>query len=128
MGYRAPSYSITGEARWALQILGEVEQRKNVYTLEYAEGVAEDWADLRAYQRARILDSIESQLKHEPTRQTRNKKMLVGLIPPWEHVEPVWELRIDEYRVFYDVDEAASLVIVRAIRHKPSHRTTEEIL
>ena len=45
-----------------------------------------------------------------------------------EHMDPVWELRIGEYRVFYDVDEQASLVMVRAIRHKPPHKTTEEIL
>ena len=65
---------------------------------------------------------------YEPTRQTRNRKMLVALAPPWEHVEPVWELRLGEYRIFYDVDEEASVVIVRAVRHKPPHSTTEKIL
>jgi mRNA-degrading endonuclease RelE of RelBE toxin-antitoxin system len=99
-----------------------------VYTIEYAEGVADDLADLRAYERARILDRIEAQLKHEPTRQTRNRKVLVGLVPPWEHVEPVWVLRIGEYRVFYDVDQMASVVTIQAIRHKPPHKTMEEIL
>ena len=54
--------------------------------------------------------------------------MLVALAPPWEHVEPVWELRLGEYHIFYDVDEEASVVIVRAVRHKPPHSTTEEIL
>lgn len=53
---------------------------------------------------------------------------IVGLAPPWEHVEPVWELRIGEYRVFYDVDQAGATVAIRAIRHKPPHKTTEEIL
>jgi hypothetical protein len=32
------------------------------------------------------------------------------------------------YRVFYDVDDAAGRVIVRAVRRKPPHKTTEEIL
>jgi len=59
---------------------------------------------------------------------TRNRKRLVGLVRPWEHLEPVWELRDGEYRVFYDVDEAAAVIKVRAIRHKPPHKTTEEIL
>jgi mRNA-degrading endonuclease RelE of RelBE toxin-antitoxin system len=99
-----------------------------MYEIEYAQDVVEDLAELRAYERARILDSIDLQLRYNPTRQTRNKKILVGLIPSWEHVEPVWQLRIGEYRVFYDVDEEATVVIVRAIRHKPPHRTTEEIL
>jgi mRNA-degrading endonuclease RelE of RelBE toxin-antitoxin system len=99
-----------------------------MYEIQYAESVADDLASLRAYERARILDRIEAHLEHEPTQQTRNKKILVGLVPPWEHVEPVWELRVGEYRVFYDVDEVESVVSVRAIRHKPPHKTTEEIL
>lgn len=99
-----------------------------MYAIEYAEGVADDLARLRAYGRKQILDNIEKQLKHEPTRRTKNRKPLVGLIPPWEHVEPVWELRVGDYRVFYDVDESTSTVMVRAIRHKPPHKTTEEIL
>nr|VFK78674.1 MAG: Plasmid stabilisation system protein [Candidatus Kentron sp. SD] len=54
--------------------------------------------------------------------------MIVGLIPPWEHIDPVWELRIGEYRVFHDVDGEMSVVIIRAIRHKSPHKTTEEIV
>ncbi len=60
--------------------------------------------------------------------ETRNKKKLVGLVPPWEHVEPVWELRVGEFRVFYDVDEVEARVVVRAVRRKPPHKATEEIL
>jgi len=99
-----------------------------MFVIEYANGVAEDLKNIRAYKRTQILDSIDAQLKHEPTVQTRNRKILVGLTPPWEYVEPIWELRVGEYRVFYDVDEEASVVIVRAIRHKPAHKKTEEIL
>ena len=64
----------------------------------------------------------------KPARETRNRKILRGLTPPWEHLPPVWELRVNEYRVFYDVDEAAGQVVVRAVRRKPPHKTTEEIL
>jgi mRNA-degrading endonuclease RelE of RelBE toxin-antitoxin system len=99
-----------------------------MYEIEYVESVTDDLAHLRAYERTQILDRIEEQLTYKPTQQTRNKKVLIGLIPPWEHEEPVWELRVGQYRVFYDVDEVASVVIIRAIRHKPPHKTTEEIL
>src|SRR5262245_17205841 len=99
-----------------------------MYTLEYAEGVADDLKELRAGDRKRILDKIEEQLPNDPAHETRNKKPLVGLKPPWEHEEPVWELRVGKYRVFYDVNDEALCVIVRAIREKPPHRTTEEIL
>jgi mRNA-degrading endonuclease RelE of RelBE toxin-antitoxin system len=99
-----------------------------VFIISYAEGVAEDLAMIRAYDRKQLLDKIEQQLSHEPTREARNKKILRGLTPPWEHVKPVWELRIDEYRVFYDADEVAGQVVVRAVRRKPPHKTTEDIL
>jgi len=99
-----------------------------VYTIEYVEGVADDLAVLRAFERQQILDRIEEQLTYQPTQPTRNKKELPGLTPPWEHVDPVWELRVGQYRVFYDVADEESVVTVRAIRHKPPHRTTEEIL
>jgi mRNA-degrading endonuclease RelE of RelBE toxin-antitoxin system len=43
-------------------------------------------------------------------------------------LEPVRELRIGDWRVFYDVDEQDSLVVVRAIRRKSPGKTTEDIL
>ncbi len=99
-----------------------------MYEILFSEGVADDLRRLSADERTGILDRIEVQLRHEPIRPSRNRKILAGLLPPWEHVEPVWELRIGEYRVFYDVDELESTVVIRAVRHKPSHKTTEEIL
>ena len=99
-----------------------------MYQITYADGVAEDLGRVPGSHRAGILDRIELQLKYEPTRQARNRKILVGLAPPWDHVDPVWELRIGEYRVFYDVDEVELTVIIRAIRHKPPHQRTGDIL
>jgi mRNA-degrading endonuclease RelE of RelBE toxin-antitoxin system len=99
-----------------------------MYEIEFAEGVSGDLANLRAYERSHILDEIELQLQYEPTRQTRNQKPLFGIVPPWEHIPPIWELRVGEWRVFYDVAHDDLLVTVRAIRRKPPQKTTEEIL
>jgi mRNA-degrading endonuclease RelE of RelBE toxin-antitoxin system len=99
-----------------------------MFEIEYADTVAEDLKSLSAKKRTMILDKIEEQLRDQPTKETRNKKMLVDLAPPWPHEEPVWELRIGEYRAFYDVDELAQVVKVRALRRKPPHKTTKEIL
>ena len=38
------------------------------------------------------------------------------------------ELRVGQYRVFYDVDEGKRVVYIRAIRRKPHGKTTKEIL
>ena len=71
-----------------------------MYTIDYAIGVVDDLAQLRAYDRKMVLDEIDRHLAYEPARQTGRRKILFGLVPPWEHMDPVWELRVGEYRVF----------------------------
>lgn len=99
-----------------------------VYQIRFAKDVEKDLKKLPAYHRAMVLDDIETQLAAEPTTPARNRKLLVNLIPPWTAELPVWELRVGDYRVFYDVSEEESTVYVRAVRKKPPERTTEEIL
>lgn len=60
-----------------------------MFTIEYAKGIATDLKNVRVYDRKMILDGIDTQLKYEPNIQTRNRKIIVGLVPPWEYVEPV---------------------------------------
>lgn len=99
-----------------------------MYELRFARDVAKDLDRLSARDRRRVLDAIERQLLHEPTKPTRNRKLLVNLIPPWTAEPPIWELRVGEYRVFYDVAQKQAVVYVRAIRRKPPGKMTEEIL
>ncbi len=99
-----------------------------MYEIRFAEDVETDLKKLSAYHRRTVLDAIERQLRSEPTTSTRNRKPLASLIPPWTAEPPIWELRVGEYRVFYDISEEEPVVIVRAIRKKPRGKTTEEIL
>lgn len=101
---------------------------KGVYSIEFSEDAVEDLVAVRAFDQGRILEAIEKRLGDRPTVETRHRKMLWGLTPAFEAVPPIWELRVGEYRVFYDVDEREKKVYVRAIKRKPPHRTTEEIL
>ena len=64
---------------------------------------------LRRFDRNRVLDGINEQLMHQPTLETRNKKLLR------ENPLADWELRIQPFRVFYDVDEANRRVRILAI-------------
>jgi mRNA-degrading endonuclease RelE of RelBE toxin-antitoxin system len=98
------------------------------FQIDVAEDAAAEIAALPAFIRKQVVEAIDSLLLHQPTVPTRNRKPLRGLIPPWDHLAPTWEIRVGEYRVFYDVDEAAAVVHIRAVRHKPPHRTTEDIL
>ncbi len=99
-----------------------------VFEIRFAEGVEEDLRKIRIYYRNQILDAIEKQLTHEPDTRTRNRKLLENLIPPWQTVASIWELRVGEYRVFYDVSPTESVVHVRAVRRKPRGAKTEDVL
>ncbi len=103
-----------------------------MYEIEYAKGVESDLRALKPYYRNQLMDAIDEQLAYEPALETRNRKRpmcrMEGLVPPWDHVAPVWELRVGEHRVYYDVDVDNGVVIVRAVRRKPPHSTTEETL
>ena len=99
-----------------------------MFEIRFAEGIEEDLRNIRMYYRNQILDEIEKQLAHEPDTRTRNRKLLENLIPPWQTVAPIWELRVGEYRVFYDVSPTESVVYVRAVRRKRRGTKTEDIL
>ncbi len=81
----------------------------------------------RVYEQRRIVDEIEIHLRHQPTVPSRNRQCLVGLTPSFEHTPPIWELRVGDFRVFYDVEPEAEVVYVRAVRRKGRGQTTEDI-
>ncbi|MBN1612341.1 MAG: hypothetical protein JW940_37265 [Polyangiaceae bacterium] len=60
-------------------------------------------------------------------RSGRRRKLLKGIEPPWNACRPVWQLRVADFRVFYDVDEQQRTVTVRAVRRK-GIKATKEIL
>ena len=99
-----------------------------MFEVRFAEGVEEDLRNIRIYYRNQILDAIEKQLAHEPGIRTRHRKLLENLIPPWQTVAPIWELRVGEYRVFYDISPTEPVVYVRAVRRKRRGTKTEDIL
>lgn len=99
---------------------------RHMFEIRLTRGALEDLRRLRAHERTRIVDEIERCLVEQPQVPSRNRKELAALVPPWEHVPPVWELRVDDYRVFYDVDARTRLVVVRAVRRK-GRSTTKEI-
>ncbi len=99
-----------------------------MYRIEFARDVVKDLKRLNPYHRNQILEEIENNLLHEPLSLSKNRKLLVNLIPPWDAVSPIWELRVGEYRIFYDVDSTNKIVYIRAVRKKPHGKTTEEIL
>jgi len=91
---------------------------KNVpYRIDYSPEAADHLAALTARESATVLDVVNRQLKHEPTRATRNRKVLRA------HPVAPWELRIGALRVYYEVrEERDPVVVVKAVGVKDRDR------
>jgi mRNA-degrading endonuclease RelE of RelBE toxin-antitoxin system len=96
------------------------------FTVIIDPSALKDLKGIRVFDRRCIVQAIDDQLIHEATVATRNRKILPDLVPPFFCRPPVWQLRIGDFRVFYDVDE--DVVHVRAIRPKLPHQTREQML
>lgn len=83
-----------------------------MFDIAFRPEALEDLARLRKYDQQRLYGAIATQLRHQPTTPTRNRKRL----RPNPLAE--WELRVGEYRVFYDVDEQQGTVEVIAVGYK----------
>jgi mRNA-degrading endonuclease RelE of RelBE toxin-antitoxin system len=98
------------------------------FVVQIVPSALNELKQFKSYYRRRIADAIEFQLKQEPATPTRHRKILEVADASFAFDPPLWELRVGEYRVFYDVDLPSQIVYVRAVREKPPHSTTEEII
>ena len=78
------------------------------YEIVVHEKAAEELEAFRAYDRRLIVEAIEKQLSDQPTVPTRRRKCLLALTPQFEHVPPVWELRVGSFRVLTKPTERTS--------------------
>ena len=76
-----------------------------MYRIEYAQQSEGHVRRFTARQQALIFDRVREQLSHQPTVETRNRKpMRPNPLAPWE-------LRIGEFRVYYQVQEHPERVV-----------------
>ncbi len=83
------------------------------YYIEYSPAAEEHLRALTAREQATVLDTVDRQLVHEPTVETRNRKpMRPNPVAPWE-------LRIGDLRVYYEAaEEPEPVVVVLAVGRK----------
>ena len=80
-----------------------------MFQIEFTPEALVDLRSLRKYDQEQIVGTIEGQLPHQASEPSRNRKRL----RPNQLAE--WELRIGEFRVFYDVDAEQAVVKIEAI-------------
>ena len=76
------------------------------YKIAVTEEAQTDLGYYTAFERKIIVSQIRERLSDQPKVETKNRKQLR------ENPIASWELRIGKYRVFYDVPETVSLLVV----------------
>lgn len=87
-----------------------------MFEINFTPEAIEDLRSFKKAERKKILDLLESRLRFEPTIETRNRERL----RPNQIAE--WELRVDSFRVFFDVDLKSRLIQVKAVGYKRGSR------
>lgn len=87
-----------------------------MFEIEFTREAIEDLHALKRVERKLILAELESQLSSESAVETHNRKRL----RPNKLAE--WELRVDRFRVFFDIDPENRLIKVAAVGYKRGSR------
>jgi mRNA-degrading endonuclease RelE of RelBE toxin-antitoxin system len=94
------------------------------YEIEFAPEAARDYRELDAHDRGVVRDTIETHLRHQPTRTSKSRiKRLRGLS------RPQYRLRVGDLRVFYDVTESTVqilAVVAKSLAHEWLERCGEK--
>jgi mRNA-degrading endonuclease RelE of RelBE toxin-antitoxin system len=88
------------------------------FQIDLTQRAADHIRAFRKFEQRVVLDAIQEQLQHEPALETRSRKRLS------ENELSDWELRVQKFRVFYDVviEEDRRTVKIKAVGHK-EHNT-----
>ena len=84
------------------------------FRVTVAPEAVEDLRRLTADQRARVRAGLERHLRYGPTAVGKSRVKRLRKL-----TQPQYRLRIDEMRVYYNVDLVATEVLVLAILPKP---------
>ena len=80
-----------------------------MFTIDLSDDALDELRQFRKRDSTTMFDEIERQLTYQPNVDTRNRK------PLRSHPLGEWELRIDKFRVFYDIDTENETVLVKAV-------------
>ncbi|MCP4108983.1 MAG: type II toxin-antitoxin system RelE/ParE family toxin [Desulfobacteraceae bacterium] len=82
------------------------------FVLKFTPDALDHLEKFRKHEQKIITEGMKKQLTYEPLTRTKNRK-------PLRH-NPLsrWELRVEKYRVFYDVSEESGTVEIKAVGYK----------
>ena len=87
-----------------------------MFRIEFTSGAVDDLRALRRYDQEQVIGAIDGQLTDQATESSRNRKRL----RPNRLSE--WELRVGEFRVFYNADVEQAVVTIEAVGQKRGNK------
>jgi mRNA interferase RelE/StbE len=88
----------------------------DTFRIEFAREAANDLRQLRAFDKRKVIEGIQLFLVRDPQKASRSRIKLMAQ-PFWSQ----YRLRVQDFRVYYDLVEVARIVkVVRVLR-----KTTE---
>lgn len=88
------------------------------FQIEYFPDAIQDLSGIRAFGRKQIAEAIRLHLSHRPQQESKSRIKRMAQ-PFWSE----YRLRVGEFRVYYDVDEASQFVNVLRILEKGTDET-----
>jgi mRNA-degrading endonuclease RelE of RelBE toxin-antitoxin system len=92
------------------------------FVIVYTEKAAGDVSALRPFDQKKVIEGVDTHLSHESTKVSRSRIKRM--------VQPFWSqyrLRVDDYRVYYDVNEATRMVTILRVLEKGRGSTPQEV-
>ena len=86
------------------------------YTIAFTHGAREDLRYHRKHEQVLVVDAVTEKLTHQPGVETKHRKPMRG------GAIACWELRVEAFRVFYNLDEENRAVKIIAIGKKEHNR------
>ncbi len=86
------------------------------YPIRFTPTASAQLRALRKYDQVRIRDEMVRQLTDKPDEETRHKKLINS------ELLSTYELRVGDFRVFYDIDADTMEVVIAAIGVKWHNR------
>lgn len=80
------------------------------YRIEFVRSAKDDLRLLRKTDQVKVLDRIERHLTHEPRRQSKSR---IKRLRSWAF--PPYRLRVEEFRIYYDIDEPNRVVVIYGV-------------
>jgi len=91
------------------------------YEIRYANEAVHDVRQMRKFDQRKVLEGIEIHLTHQPKFVSKSRIKAMSQ-PFWSQ----YRLRVDEFRVYYDVNDDDRIVNVLRVLMKTTDQSLEE--